>query len=185
MARPVAARAPRVILTLLFLPLPVLVAQDTTAMRPTPTVSLTLAQALETAAANSPAYRSALNDAGPARWGVRNAWASAVLPSASVSTGMGYSGAGSSTFGGTEFRQTSPTLTSNYSIGMSWELSGQTLTAPGRAKANARAVTENIAGAGRRDPSVPAGPAERSPGGGGAGAGLPQSGLRPAGAGAV
>lgn len=148
MARLVAARTLPVTLTLLFLPPSILAAQDTTAVQPTPTVSLTLAEALQTATANSPDYRSALNDAGPARWGVRNAWASAVLPSASVSTGMGYSGAGSSTFGGTEFRQTSPTLTSDYSIGLSWELNGQTLTAPGRAKANQRSVTENIAGAG-------------------------------------
>lgn len=148
MARPVAARALPMIPMLLLLPLPMLAAQETSAVRPAPVASLTLAQALETAAANSPAYRSVLNDAGPARWGVRSAWASAVLPSASVSTGMGYNGAGSSTFGGTEFRQTSPTLTSNYSIGLSWELSGQTLTAPGRARANARAVNENIAGAG-------------------------------------
>ena len=148
MARPVAARALYIIPMLLLLPVPRLAAQDTLAARPAPVASLTLAQALETATANSPAYRSVANDAGPARWGVRSAWASMVLPSASVSTGMGYNGAGSSTFGGTEFRQTSPTLTSNYSIGLSWELSGQTLTAPGRAKANARAVSENIAGAG-------------------------------------
>ena len=35
------------------------------------------------ARANSPAYRQTLNDAGPAKWGVRNAYAS-LLPSVSV-----------------------------------------------------------------------------------------------------
>ena len=42
------------------------------------TVSLSLADALDRAHGNSPAYRQVLNDANPARWGVRNAYGSFV-----------------------------------------------------------------------------------------------------------
>jgi outer membrane protein TolC len=51
------------------------------------TVSLTLGDAMEQARRNSPAYRQFLNDAGPAGWGVRNAYAN-LLPSFDVSSSM-------------------------------------------------------------------------------------------------
>lgn len=122
-----------------------LAAQDTMAVqRPEPTVRLSLDEALASARANSPAYRQVLNDAGPARWGVRSATASAFLPTASASTGFNYSGAGSQQILGTEFRQSSSTLGSNYSIGFAYQLSGQTLNAPAQARARERAVTEDI-----------------------------------------
>ena len=71
--------------------------------RAAPTARLTLAEALEQGRRHSPAYRQVLNDAGPANWGVRNAYAN-LLPSFDVSGGMGYTGSGSSTFGGATFQ---------------------------------------------------------------------------------
>lgn len=120
-------------------------AQDTTTVAPTAT--LTLAEALATARTNSPTYRQTLNDAGPARWGVRNAYGQ-LIPSASVSGGLGYTGSGQSSFGGTTFSQTSPSYNSNYGVNLQWNISGRTLTAPGQAKALERATTADINAAG-------------------------------------
>ena len=122
-------------------------AQDTTQAVPI-RATLTLSEALQQAQANSPTYRQVLNDAGPARWGVRQAYSQLFLPSATVSLGLGYTGAGSSTFGGTEFTQSSPSYNSNYDISLGWRLDGQTLTAPARAKALRRATGEQIAAGG-------------------------------------
>ncbi len=120
-------------------------AQDTT--RVAPTATLTLAEALATARTNSPTYRQTLNDAGPARWGVRSAYGD-LLPSASVSGGLGYTGSGQSSFGGTTFSQTSPSYNSNYGVNLQWNISGRTLSAPGQAKALERATTADINAAG-------------------------------------
>lgn len=128
-----------------------LTAQDTTLAtpdsalisQPVPTISVSLDGALAEARQSSPAYQQALNDAGPADWAVRSAYR-AFIPTADASTGFGYTGAGSSQFGGTTFNQTSPSLNSNYQIGLNWQLNGATLTAPGQAKANRRATEEDI-----------------------------------------
>ncbi len=112
-----------------------------------PPSSLTLEQALSQASRNSPAYRQTLNDASAARWGVRNAYAAAMLPNLSVSGGMSYTGSGSATFAGSVFNQSSPTLSSSYGIDLNWQLSGSTLTAPGQQRANQAAIEEDINGA--------------------------------------
>ncbi|HET9150960.1 MAG TPA: TolC family protein [Gemmatimonadales bacterium] len=122
-------------------------AQDSTSAPPI-TATLSLQEALSEARANSPEYRQTLNNTGAARWAVRSAYGNMFLPRADASMGFGYTGAGSSTFGGTEFLQSSPSYNSDYSIQLSWQLSGQTLTAPAQAKANQRATEEQIAGAG-------------------------------------
>lgn len=122
-------------------------AQDTTQAVPI-RATLTLSEALEQARANSPEYRQTLNDAGPARWGVRNAYSELFLPGASVGLGFSYTGAGSSTFGGTEFLQSSPSYGSDYSISLGWQLNGSTLTGPARAKAQQRATSEQISAGG-------------------------------------
>ncbi|HET7024138.1 MAG TPA: TolC family protein [Gemmatimonadales bacterium] len=127
--------------------------QPTAAMSPaaaTPAVqpvTMTLADALSMARQNSPVYRQAVNNEGPANWSVRNAYA-ALLPGASVSGGMGYTGAGQSTFGGSTFNQTSPSLSSNYFAGFTWRLDGSVLTAPALQKANRRATEDDITNAG-------------------------------------
>ncbi|HEU5303642.1 MAG TPA: TolC family protein, partial [Gemmatimonadales bacterium] len=123
-------------------------AQDSTGASPPPaSVSLSLAEALQQARANSPAYRQALNDASPARWAVRNAYGG-LLPSFNASADLGYTGSGQANFGSGFTRPTSAFLTSGYSLGIGWQLSGRTLTAPAQQKALQRATDEDISGAG-------------------------------------
>jgi outer membrane protein len=122
-------------------------AQDSSQAAPPPqAVALSLAEAIRQARANSPTYRQTLNDAAPARWGVRNAYGS-LLPSVTASSDIGYTGSGQSNFGGGFTRPTSSFVTSGYSLGLQWELSGRALTAPAQQKAMRRATEEDISGA--------------------------------------
>ncbi len=133
------------------------VAQDTTAAparpdtaappRPTPRVTLSLEDALQQARANSPAYRQTLNDAGPARWAVRNAYGN-LLPQLNVSSDVGYVGSGQTNIGGGFIQPTSAFLTSGYNVGILWQLDGRALTGPGQQKALQHATNEDISGAG-------------------------------------
>jgi outer membrane protein len=109
-------------------------------------VSLSLADALQQARAHSPTYRQTLNNAAPARWGVRNAYGS-LLPSVTASSDFGYTGSGQSNFGGGLTLPTSSFLTSGYSLGLEWQLSGRAITAPAQQKALQRATDEDIGGA--------------------------------------
>lgn len=114
--------------------------------RPPITATITASQAIALARQNSPAFRQILNNRGPATWGVRSAYAS-FLPSFSVNGGMGYTGSGSSTFGGSTFSQTSPTVSSNYSYGFNWQLDGQVISQPGVANSEATATDADITAA--------------------------------------
>lgn len=115
--------------------------------RPTPKLTLTLMEALAQGRSRSPAYRQALNDAGPASAAVRSAYGQFV-PRLGVGGNLGYFGEGKSTFGGSTFTQTSPSLTSGYGIQLDLGISGATLLGPGTQRANQRAVEEDIAAAG-------------------------------------
>jgi outer membrane protein len=121
-------------------------AQDSTRAAPQ-RVTLSLDEALRQARAKSPSYRQTLNNASPARWGVRNAYGS-LLPSVMVSSDIGYSGTGQANFGSGFTRPTSSFVTSGYSLGLEWQLSGRALTRPAQQKALERATTEDITGAG-------------------------------------
>ena len=122
-------------------------ADTTTVSRPAPAVTLSLQEAVEQARANSPAYRQVLNDAAPAKWGVRNAYAS-FLPTVSVAGDLGYIGSGQTNFGGGFTQPTSAFLTSGYSLGLNWQLDGRVLSGPGQQKALQKATDEDISGAG-------------------------------------
>lgn len=115
--------------------------------RPAPRVTLTLGEALTQARQHSPAYRSTLNDATVAGWGVRSAYGS-FLPNLSVNTGMGYTGSGASAFGGTTFNQSSPALSSSYGINLSMQVDGSTLAQTSQERANRDAVHADIERAG-------------------------------------
>lgn len=108
--------------------------------------TLSLAEALRLARANSPAYRQVLNDADPANVALRAARA-ALFPTFGVGGGFGYTGAGRSTFGGSFFNQSSPAVSSSYSIDAQWSLNARTWLAPGQAKAQQRATDESIGAA--------------------------------------
>ena len=101
---------------------------------------LTLSQALDLAKRNSPTYRQTLNNADPAAAQVRQA-KYALFPTFDVGSGLGYTGAGSSTFGGTTFNQSSPTLSSNYSLNAALQISAPIFVGPRIAKAQERAAT--------------------------------------------
>jgi outer membrane protein len=121
---------------------------DTTAVsRPAPAVTLSLQDAVEQARANSPAYRQILNDAAPAKWGVRNAYGS-FLPTVSAAGDLGYIGSGQTNFGGGFVQGTSAFLTSGYSLSLNWQLDGRVLSGPGQQKALRKATDEDISGAG-------------------------------------
>jgi outer membrane protein len=117
--------------------------------RPLPSVpqSLGLQEAVDLAEQYSPLYRQTRNDHGPAAWGVRNALASTFLPTFTASGGVQYSGAGSQNFLSQSFVQPSGTLGSSYSLSLSWQLSGQTLSQPGLARAQLAATDAGITGA--------------------------------------
>lgn len=117
--------------------------------RPLPSVpqSLGLQESVDLAERYSPLYRQTQNNHGPAAWGVRNALASTFLPSFTASGGVGYSGAGSQNFLTQSFVQASGTLGSNYSLTLRWQLSGQTLSQPGLARAQLAAADAEITGA--------------------------------------
>jgi outer membrane protein len=109
--------------------------------------TLSLADAIAIARDQNPAYRQVLNNRGPAAWGVRGAFSSLVIPNVSAGGGMSYTGAGSQTFLSSSFSQSVSTISSAYSLGLSWELSGATLSQPWLARAQQRAVDADIAGA--------------------------------------
>src|SRR6476646_10250168 len=119
----------------------------TAVIAPAPAVTLSLQEALDQARANSPTYRQTLNDAGPAKWGVRNAYGS-LLPTVSVGSGLGYTGTGQTNIGGGLVQPTSALLESNYDLTLQWQLDGRTLSAPAEQKALQRATDEDISGAG-------------------------------------
>jgi len=112
-----------------------------------PTAALSLADAIAVARENNPLYRRAENNRGPAAWGVRNAYSSLLIPNVRASGGMTYSGPGSQTFLAQSFSQSGSTVASFYELGLSYELSGATLSQPGLAKAQQRATDQDIAGA--------------------------------------
>ena len=74
--------------------------------------TLSLADAIAIARDQNPAYRQALNNRGPAAWGVRGAFSSLVIPNVTAGAGMSYTGAGSQTFLSSSFSQSVSTISS-------------------------------------------------------------------------
>jgi outer membrane protein len=109
--------------------------------------SLTLQEAVDLALRYNRQYRQVANDRSAARWGVRSAYSQLFLPSFTAGMGFGYQGAGSQVFLDQELVQESATIGSNYSLDLGWQLSGTTITQPGLARAEQRAVEAQIDGA--------------------------------------
>ncbi|OLB48504.1 MAG: hypothetical protein AUI08_10610 [Gemmatimonadetes bacterium 13_2_20CM_2_65_7] len=124
-----------------------LAAQQPQTSKPPATAALSLADAIAVARDKNPAYRQVLNNRGPAAWGVRSAISSLVIPTLTASGGMTYTGPGSQTFLTQSFSQSISTVSSFYDLGLSWELSGTTLSQPGLARAQQRAADADVAGA--------------------------------------
>jgi outer membrane protein len=115
--------------------------------QPSVPATLSLADALRIARDHNPIYQQAVNNRGPAAWANRNAYASLIVPQASASGSLGYSGTGSQRFLSSNFSQTFATVSSSYSIGFDWQLSGATLSAPGLRKSQLTAADADIDGA--------------------------------------
>lgn len=107
------------------------------------TATLSLTEALAQARNHNPLFRQRLNNAATARMQLRNAYGG-LMPSASVSGGMDYTGSGQANFGQGFTRQTSAVVGSSYSAGLNWQLDGARLLAPREQKANLKAVDEDI-----------------------------------------
>jgi outer membrane protein len=123
------------------------IAQSAVAQQPNVPATLSLADALKIAREHNPIYLQALNNRGPAAWANRNAFASLIIPQANAQASMSYSGTGSQRFLTSNFSQTYSTVSSNYLIGLDWQLSGATLSAPGLRKAQLTAADADIDGA--------------------------------------
>jgi len=119
------------------------------AQRPAVPAGLPLADALAIARDNNPAYRQVLNDRGPAGLTTRGAYTSLFLPSVTASGGMGYTGVGEQRFLTSSFSQSASSMSSYYSLSLNYDLSAQTLAAPGAARAEQRAVDSDVEGARR------------------------------------
>jgi outer membrane protein len=110
--------------------------------------TLTLQEAIDLARKNNPEFLAQQNDADVADWNVREAYGQ-LLPGASASTSFQYQAAGQARFGistGADLGvSTTPDYySSSYSLGLNYSLSGSSLLAPGRAKADRRATEAGI-----------------------------------------
>jgi outer membrane protein len=135
------ARTQRLGAALLFMGL---LSGSAVAQQPQPVETLTLEQAIALARQNNPGFLQQRNDEGVADWAVREAYGQ-LLPGASVSTGFSYQAAGTPRFGNFTASDlgisSSPAyLSSDFSAGISYTLSGASLFAPTRAKSDRRAA---------------------------------------------
>ena len=110
--------------------------------------TLTLEEAIALARENNPDYQAVRNDLQIADWNVRAAYGD-LLPGASVGTGFSYQAAGEPRLGiltGSDLgiRETPAYYSSDYSIGLNYQLSGASLFAPSREKANRRATEAGV-----------------------------------------
>jgi outer membrane protein len=109
--------------------------------------SLSLADAVAIARDNNPAYRQTLSTRTASLWNARSAWANLFIPTATASGSIAYTGPGSQNFLSTSFSQPVSTSSSQYNVGLNWQLNGQILAGPGLQHANADAVDADIVGA--------------------------------------
>lgn len=106
--------------------------------------TLTLDEAIQIARRNNPEYLSRKNDETDADWAVRESYG-ALLPSLSVGGGLGYQGAGEERFGASLANETrTGYLSTNYSLGLNYQLAGESLMRPKQQKANRDAVLAQI-----------------------------------------
>ena len=132
-----------------FTPLPalaLLVAQAALAQAPAPAPgTLSLEQAITIARQNNPTFQQVVNGRRSADAQVRSAYA-AFLPSVGTSFSSSYNQGGRQFFGGSVLEASSDALTSSYSLGLNYSLSGASLMQPKVARANREAVEADITG---------------------------------------
>ena len=112
---------------------------------PPPGPELTLEQAVAAARENNPDMQAQRNDAVASRAAVRNARAD-FLPSANASAGFGYTASGVQRFGSEVFGERPEYYSSNWSLGLSYDISGAKLMQPRIARAQQAATESRIVG---------------------------------------
>jgi outer membrane protein TolC len=121
-------------------------AQQTPPPAPPAGPTLTLEQALDSARTHNPDLLTQRNESRPARAAVREARMS-FLPSASVSTGVGYTAPGEQRFGSVQLESSSPAYySSSYGLSFDYQMSGAKLMQPTLARAQRRATEQRIVG---------------------------------------
>lgn len=113
--------------------------------------TLTLEEAVAIAERSNPAFQARRNDEAVADWSVRSAYG-AWLPSAGINSALQYQGSGEQRFGSLStgdfgFGRLPAYYLSWYSAGLTLELSGANVFAPGQAKAEREATRAQIASA--------------------------------------
>ncbi|MES2177195.1 MAG: TolC family protein [Gemmatimonadota bacterium] len=111
----------------------------------TGTATLTLDDAITLARRNNPVYLSQANARRTADAAIRSA-RGGLLPSADASFSSRYQQAGQQVFSGQSFSNSSATLQSGYSIGLSYRVNRSTFLTPKAAVANRDAVEADVAG---------------------------------------
>jgi outer membrane protein len=106
---------------------------------------LTLQQAVAAARENNPDMQAQRNDVVASRAAVRNARAD-FFPSANASAGFGYTASGVQRFGSEVFGQRPEYYSSNWQLGLSYDLSGAKLMQPRIARAQQAATESRITG---------------------------------------
>ena len=92
---------------------------------------------------SSPEYRQFLNNAGPAKWALRNAYWEPASRSR-FGRRVGYTGTGQANLGQGFTQQTSAFVQSNWQARLTYQLDGGRLIAPSQQKANLKATNEEI-----------------------------------------
>ena len=115
-------------------------------------ISLSLEEAIAIARQNNPGFQATRNDEVTADWDVKSAYG-ALLPSATSGGAIRWQGPGEQQFGSITAQElgfpNQPSFwSSSYSIGLSYNVSGSVLLAPGQAKARRRATRAQVANAG-------------------------------------
>lgn len=110
--------------------------------------TLTIEEAIELARKNNPEFQAQKAEASVGDWAVREAYGQ-LLPGASASTSFSYQASGPARFGiftGADLgvSETPKYYSSSYSLGLNYSLSGSSLLAPTRAKANRRATDAGV-----------------------------------------
>jgi len=114
--------------------------------QPAPTgPGLTMEQAVAAARENNPDMQATRNDATVSRAAVRAARAD-FLPSADVSAGFGYTAPGVQRFGSEVFGERPDYYSSNWNVGLSYQMSGAKLLQPRIARAQESATLARIEG---------------------------------------
>lgn len=106
---------------------------------------LSIDQAVAVARANNPDMQATRNDAVTARAAVRSARAD-FLPSADASAGFGYTAPGVQRFGAEVFGERPEYYSSNWNVGLSYQMSGAKLLQPRIARAQQTATVARIEG---------------------------------------